>query len=192
MKKITYHHGDLRNALIEAGLDLISKEGMQDLSMRKVAAQCGVSHNAPYMHFTDKDTFLAAICDYIDDKFTAFLSDIFDNYKTNPRECIGRAGIGYVRFMVTHPDYFKFMYAENIKKKAVHPSPFAKSLDKFQSISLHFLKTTSLKADEYQISMIAMWAMVQGLASLFVSQSIALMPDYEMVVGKILAEKMKI
>ena len=51
----TYHHKDLRNALIETGIQLVSTEGVNAFSLRKVAAACGVSHAAPYSHFQNKE-----------------------------------------------------------------------------------------------------------------------------------------
>src|SRR5512147_1727830 len=60
-KKKAYHHGDLKNALIEAGADILSKDGVSGLSLRKVALKAGVSHTAPYAHFADKQALIAAI-----------------------------------------------------------------------------------------------------------------------------------
>ncbi len=57
----SYHHGDLRNALIEAGLELLSEGGAAALDLRKVARKAGVSHAAPYRHFADKQALIAAI-----------------------------------------------------------------------------------------------------------------------------------
>jgi AcrR family transcriptional regulator len=56
-----YHHGDLRNALIQAGLDLLAEGGARELDLRKVAHRAGVSHAAPYRHFADKAVLIAAI-----------------------------------------------------------------------------------------------------------------------------------
>ena len=56
-----YHHGDLKNALIKAGIEILSKEGIGELSLRKVAQHAGVSHSAPYSHFPDKQSLIAAI-----------------------------------------------------------------------------------------------------------------------------------
>ena len=56
-----YHHGDLRNALIQAGLDLLAEAGAGELDLRKVAHRAGVSHAAPYRHFADKVALIAAI-----------------------------------------------------------------------------------------------------------------------------------
>src|SRR6266700_5995996 len=57
----TYHHGDLRNALIQAGLEMLSESGAAALDLRKVARKAGVSHAAPYRHFADKQALIAAI-----------------------------------------------------------------------------------------------------------------------------------
>jgi AcrR family transcriptional regulator len=56
-----YHHGDLRNALIQAGLEMLSESGAAALDLRKVARRAGVSHAAPYRHFADKQALVAAI-----------------------------------------------------------------------------------------------------------------------------------
>ena len=61
MAKKQYHHGDLKNALIHAGIAILAKEGVGGLSLRKVAARAGVSHAAPYAHFADKQALIAAI-----------------------------------------------------------------------------------------------------------------------------------
>ena len=69
MENRPYHHGNLRNALIGAGLELINTEGEENLSLRKVALKCGVSNAAPYAHFNSKDEFIAAIQQHIMDLF---------------------------------------------------------------------------------------------------------------------------
>src|SRR6516164_3531446 len=56
-----YHHGDLRHALIQAGLEMLSEGGAAALDLRKVARRAGVSHAAPYRHFADKQALVAAI-----------------------------------------------------------------------------------------------------------------------------------
>ena len=56
MENRPYHHGNLRNALIGAGLELINTEGEENLSLRKVALKCGVSNAAPYAHYRRNPT----------------------------------------------------------------------------------------------------------------------------------------
>ena len=55
MSNNSYHHGNLKNALIEAGIEMVNEGGTASLSLRKVAAKCGVSNAAPYAHFAGKE-----------------------------------------------------------------------------------------------------------------------------------------
>ena len=59
--KRSYHHGNLRSVLLDAGVALIGEVGPQGFTIREVARRAGVSHNAPYRHFRDKDELLEAI-----------------------------------------------------------------------------------------------------------------------------------
>ena len=54
----SYHHGNLRQALIDAGIKIINEQGEDALSLRKAAALCEVSHAAPYAHFKDKEELI--------------------------------------------------------------------------------------------------------------------------------------
>ena len=63
----SYHHGNLRQALIDAGIKLINENGEENLSLRKVAAACDVSHAAPYAHFKDKEELIDAIKENVTD-----------------------------------------------------------------------------------------------------------------------------
>ena len=115
IKQQAYHHKDLRNALIEAGIELVSKEGINGFSLRKAAAACGVSHAAPYSHFQNKEELLEAMQLYITEKFSERLeSSIQENH--NSSEILKDMGVTYVTFFVENPTYFQFLYSQsNIK-----------------------------------------------------------------------------
>ena len=71
--KNTYHHGNLKEELIKAGIEMITKEGVDKLSIRMAAITCNVSHNAPYNYFKNKKEYLKAIKQYIEQKFSEAL-----------------------------------------------------------------------------------------------------------------------
>jgi len=60
----TYHHGDLRRALLDATVDIVEERGVNGVNMAEAARRAGVSSGAPYKHFRDKDDLLAALAEY--------------------------------------------------------------------------------------------------------------------------------
>jgi AcrR family transcriptional regulator len=95
----TYHHGDLRAALVRAGSKLLEKRGLSGLSLREAARRAGVSHNAPYRHFPDRESLLAAIA--------------AEGFAMLGERLKGRAGRekaeAYVRFAIENPQRFRLM-----------------------------------------------------------------------------------
>jgi AcrR family transcriptional regulator len=93
-----YHHGDLRNALIQAGLELLVEGGAQELDLRKVARRAGVSHAAPYRHFADKQALIAAINEkgfqLLAEQIRSSLREVSDE----PVEQLSGVALAYVRF----------------------------------------------------------------------------------------------
>jgi AcrR family transcriptional regulator len=106
-----YHHGDLRHALIQAGLELLSEGGAAALELRKVARRAGVSHAAPYRHFADKQTLVAAInaegfrwlAERIQSTLQEAPGDVFEQL-----QAIARA---YVEFARQHPWLMREMFS---------------------------------------------------------------------------------
>ena len=76
MENNSYHHGDLKHELMEKGLVLINKYGEDNLSLRKLAAECGVSNAAPYAHFENKEDLISEIQNYVMGLFTAQLKNV--------------------------------------------------------------------------------------------------------------------
>lgn len=115
MKDKTYHHGDLRRALIEMGIKFIKQEGEESLSLRKIAEMCGVSNAAPYAHFKTKDEFIVAMQRYIMDLFAATLEKTVMEYKDSP-SLLPMLGKTYVMFFYQNPFYFDFLFSRKTIK----------------------------------------------------------------------------
>lgn len=103
----TYHHGNLRESLIEAGVRIINESGEDALSLRKVASACGVSHAAPYAHFADKDELIDSIKKSVTEQLVGELEDAVRS-ASNAENAIVGMGKRYVSFFRGNPDYFKF------------------------------------------------------------------------------------
>ena len=108
--KNSYHHGDLRQSLIDGAIALINEMGLDSLSLRQVARRVGVSHNAPYRHFADKEALLAAVSEQ---GFQALSLAMKAAQQTVPPDSCQRLvaiGIAYVKFALAHPAHYRLMF----------------------------------------------------------------------------------
>lgn len=101
-----YHHGDLRNALIDTGLAALEAHEASDLSLRALARELGVSANAVYRHFADKDALLSALAAEGFRRFAAEQARAQAQAAADPVA----TGLGYVRFAQRHPALFRLMF----------------------------------------------------------------------------------
>ena len=169
--KDNYHHGNLREALILAGLKLINEEGESNLSLRKVASLCDVSHSAPYAHFKDKEELIEAIKDSVTNKFMEELNKAINSAKT-AEEAILNMGKSYVTFFINNPDYFKFLFSnQHIVAHLKVDKEYNNDYKPFLLLKEQYLKfideTNQVKTDdEKEIDIIRIWSTVHGLASL--------------------------
>ena len=167
----TYHHGNLREALIEAGLKIINENGEDALSLRKVAAACDVSHAAPYAHFKDKDELIEAIKDSVTERFMEELVSAIDG-KPTADEAIIAMGRAYVIFFSKNPDYFVFLFGkQNITAHLKMNREYKNDYPPFLLLRRMYLKhlvenNLENTAEEQEIDLIKIWSMVHGMASI--------------------------
>ncbi len=133
-KKKTYHHGDLKNALIKAGVEILAKDGVGGLSLRKVALKAGVSHSAPYSHFADKQALIAAISTEGFRQLYERISEVVDKYSSRPEKQLVEAAWAYVQFAMDERDRFKVMFSGVLEKEKDYPEFVAESRRNFQLI----------------------------------------------------------
>lgn len=112
-KNRQYHHGDLRNSLITASFELISKKGPDDFALVDAARLAGVSSAAPYRHFRDKEELLKAVTEHSFNSLNQFLATTTKNQATGTLEHILVIGEHYLRFITEHPGLFKLMWGEH-------------------------------------------------------------------------------
>lgn len=171
MKAKPYHHGDLRRALIETGIALIKQDGEEALSLRKAADICGVSNAAPYAHFKTKDEFIAAIQQHIMDLFTLALEKTAAEYKDTPL-LLPMLGKTYVMFFYENPFYYDFLFSRrNIRIKLSLDNAAANENENpplaiLQKTAASVFHNAGLPKQVIQDKIIAMWALVHGLASI--------------------------
>ena len=102
--KTSYHHGDLRAALIDAGLELTRAGGPEALTIREATRRVGVSPNAAYRHFADREALLQAVATAIQHRMTAKMRTSVRGRGST--ELLRAVGIGYIKFALDEPGWF--------------------------------------------------------------------------------------
>lgn len=166
--KTPYHHGDLRAALIAAAEALLTRLGPAELSLRGVAREAGVSAMAPYRHFADKDTLLAAVAG---DGFHQFEARLRQATSAAPDAKAGliAQGVAYVRFAYDQPALFRLMFGPLITKTVA-----LEHLDRDSAPAFYALRDAvaaaypEADAQRQDDLVLTCWSLVHGLAGLIV------------------------
>src|SRR5882762_8879130 len=147
----TYHHRDLRTALLRAAGKRFEKQGITSLSVREAARRVGVSHNAPYRHFADREALLAALA-----------AQGFEMLGQAMRGQTGRGmGEAYVRFALQYPQRFRLMFGGQVALEK-YPRLRAAASSAFDQLQAAF----SGYAVEPRVAAAAAWSLVHGLSHL--------------------------
>ncbi|MEN9564283.1 MAG: hypothetical protein RIR73_2527 [Chloroflexota bacterium] len=164
-----YHHGDLKNALIQGGVEILAKEGVDGLSLRKVAQHAGVSHSAPYAHFPDKQSLIAAISTEGFIQLYAELEAAVSPYSKNPKKQLIEGAKAYVRFAEKNTDTFKIMFSGVLEKEKDYPS-FVEISSKTFKLVVEVVQTCQnagiLPTAPADLMAVSVWGQVHGIVAL--------------------------
>jgi len=119
--EVSYHHGDLKRALLEAALDLLDEEGAEGVGLRELARKVGVSAAAPYRHFRSRQALLEAVATEGFRRFSAMMAAKEADFP--PDEQLPVMAEAYVRFALVQPALFRLMFSRQVDKtgnKALH------------------------------------------------------------------------
>ena len=172
-----YQHGDLRRALVQAGLKLLSELGVEGLSLRAAAELAGVSHAAPYRHFRDKNALVAAIAEEGFRLLTAEMRAAIAACGSNDLLARLRAsGVGYVTFAVRHPAYFRTIFG-GIAAASDPTDPQTVAMDAaggeayavMRDLVDEGIRRGRLRAGDPEQMALAAWSLVHGLSMLAIS-----------------------
>ncbi|WP_129668119.1 TetR/AcrR family transcriptional regulator [Phytoactinopolyspora endophytica] len=167
--RTSYHHGALREELLQACLNLIETEGVGAVSLRRVAREAGVSPGAPYHHFADRATLLSALSsrgyDLIAERMTAARAAAGD-----PVRALAAIAEEYVAFARREPGYFWVMFRPELSASKKHPdarqagdAAFRLLIDTVDDCVRAGVVTES----DADAVVLAVWGLGHGLASLW-------------------------
>ena len=166
---LPYHRKDLKNLLIEKGIEIVNTDGLQSFSLRKAAAACKVSHAAPYSHFHNKEELLHAMQLHITERFSKTLEAAVDKTE-NHAELLKNLGTAYVSFFIENPSYFQFLYSKSdIKVDLTLSIPDEENYKPYiiYKNSVFSLLNNGNYSTEKQIDiLITVWSFIHGLTAL--------------------------
>ena len=170
MSRRGYHHGNLREALIRAALDLIGEKGPAGFTFAEAARAAGVSPAAPYRHFRDRDELLADVALRGFGRFEAALTAAWNDGRPEPLQALENVGRAYLRFARTEPAYYSAMFEAGVSLPD-HPDCAAAGERAFGVLrsAAEMLCAGLPKEHRPPALMLALhiWALSHGVASLF-------------------------
>lgn len=167
--KKAYHFGNLKETLIEQGIELIHEEGIEKFSLRKVAKKVGVSAAACYNHFGNIDELLKGMYAYVIDRFSTVLEQAVEE---NPCHYIMISmGVAYVEFFAKYPHYFNFLFDSEyldiqIKETEIIWNGNFTPFEIFVNGAKRGLRELNIDEAELRDDLLVMWATVHGLAAM--------------------------
>ena len=166
-----YHHGNLKEALLQAALGLIAEKGPAGFTFADAARMAGVSPAAPYRHFRDRDELLSSIAQRGFEQFEALLAQAWDDGRPDTVTAFERVGKAYLAFARNEPAYYSAMFESGLPVDA-SPTLMAASERAFAIIRaaaerLAALAPPGVPRPPAMMMALHIWSMSHGVASLF-------------------------
>lgn len=158
--KATYHHGDLRVALVRAAMELLEETSVTELSLRAVARRAGVSPAAPYRHYADREALISAVAAVGYHELAERLARAHASPSTP--EQLAAAATAYVQFALERPALFRIMFSEPCDREDVERVAATAAVSQYvRAIVEHNFPDADVEP-----LVTAIWALVHGLAFL--------------------------
>jgi AcrR family transcriptional regulator len=166
-----YHHGNLKEALLQAALGLIAEKGPAGFTFADAARTAGVSPAAPYRHFRDRDEVLSSIAERGFEQFEAALATAWDDGRPDTVTAFERVGKAYLAFARNEPAFYAAMFESGLPVD-VNPALMAASERAFGVIRaaaerLAALTPPGVARPPALMMALHIWSMAHGVASLF-------------------------
>lgn len=167
----SYHHGNLREALVRAALDLLEEGGPEAVGLRATARRAGVSHAAPYHHFPDKARLVEALAARGFDDFARSLERAWSTTAGNSLEKLRATGIAYVAYAVRRPGLFRLMNRPELRRGSDDaPGPVERAAQASYAVLRDGIRACQdeglVEPGDAEPYALAAWSLVHGVAVL--------------------------
>lgn len=168
-----YHHGDLRNACIDAALGIIEEEGLAGVTLRSVSERIGVSRSAPYRHFKDKRELLAACTTHGFRQLEQAVKKAADAIEGNTVEQFIAGSLAYAYFGAEHPRLYNLMFSSEMSDRE-YPEAAEAGAASFQ-VPVDLLAAAQregmVKQGDPRLQAFALWSTLHGVVTLHIDST---------------------
>lgn len=189
MPKAAYHHGDLRNALLDAADELLQEEGLQGFTLRACARRAGVSHMAPKHHFQDVKGLLTALAERGFDRLVEQLRLRLAAARGDLHAEMFATAQAYVEFAENYPEHFRIMFRSDLVsfEQQHPPDTMIAAFTELTNVILRQrgeaeISPSEMKADKSQAlvnDIVIGWCHVHGYAHLRLEGQLMMVPEEE-------------
>lgn len=165
---------ELRENLIQTGMEAIKNQGLEQLSLRTVATACGVTHGSPYKHFGNKDGYLKVVLARLTQLFYEEVTKDLDK-SLSARHQLVQMGQAFVRFAQTNPHIFEALFIKfPFKYMEATPETILTNVDlpgfnHFKKLIVRLIEEKKLMGKEIDV-LIHLWSFILGLSILSMGQ----------------------
>lgn len=183
-KTSTYHHGNLKEALLSTALQMVEEEGLDAITLREITQRLGTSRSAVYRHFESKEDLIKGVIEQGFTLLDELFNPIFHDQKRSVEERFERMSRTYLEFAIEHPNLYRLLFGERFHKEREGICDYR---DETQATGLYALIGLLLEAQEGgivakadpMIQAATIWASVHGLASLLIDGHLMMSDNLE-------------
>lgn len=169
-----YHHGNLREALVQAAMELIAEKGPAGFTFADAARWAGVSSAAPYRHFRDREALLADVARRGFEQFESELAVAWNDGKPEPLAAVAKVGRAYLAFARSQPAYYGAMFSVGLDyekhEELNHAADRAFAILRRAAEAISLRVPVEARPPALMMSL-HVWAMSHGIATLFIDSS---------------------
>jgi AcrR family transcriptional regulator len=183
--RASYHHGNLRRALLEGALSLFEQRGSLDFTLRELARAVGVTHNAPYRHFATKAELVDALSEEAALRLGALAAKALERAGDDPRARVVALGEAYVSFALAEPLRFRLVLSRPVRSGRDRADPLRVLEATLEEARARGVARVDRSARELAV---AAWSLVHGYASLLSSERLPRREAHVRRYGRVLGD----
>jgi AcrR family transcriptional regulator len=185
-KTSPYHHGNLKEELLQTALEMIDKEGLDTITLRELTQRLGTSRTAVYRHFASKEALILGVIEKGYEHLNLLFTPIFQDRMHSVAVRFEAMGRAYLDFAIEHPNLYRLLFGENFRQEREEICDYK---DENQATGLYALIGLLLEAQEEgiiaqvnpMVQAAMVWASIHGLASLLIDGHLMMSDNMEAI-----------